>query len=176
MTIFCPNCGSDNEGTPGARVTCRACSASFAVPGDTGAGMVPPSMGAPQAPSFGGQPVQPFSPPPAVPQPQPAWAPPAQPANPWPQQPPLAMAGATPPNNTLAIVSLVSGVLCCVPFASIVAIVTGVMAKNQIKQSGGTQGGDGLATAGLILGGLSLVTGCVFGLLGVLGNLGNMGN
>ncbi len=175
MKMFCPNCGTDNEGTPGARVTCRACSAQLRRPRRHGPRHGAAVDGRAPGPGFGGQPVQPFTPPPAVPQPQPAWAPPAQAANPA-AAAPLAMAGATPPNNTLAIVSLVSGVLCCVPFASIVAIVTGVMAKNQIKQSGGTQGGDGLATAGLILGGLSLVTSCVFGLLGVLGNLGNMGN
>jgi hypothetical protein len=35
---------------------------------------------------------------------------------------------------------------------SIAAIIFGLIARSQIKQSGGRQGGDGLALAGLILG------------------------
>ncbi|NUM43230.1 MAG: DUF4190 domain-containing protein [Anaerolineales bacterium] len=65
-----------------------------------------------------------------------------------------------PPNSTLAVVSLISGVLgwLVLPLiASLVAVVTGHMAKNEIRDSGGKVGGDGLATAGLILGYSSLV-------------------
>ncbi|MCB9134987.1 MAG: DUF4190 domain-containing protein [Anaerolineales bacterium] len=64
-----------------------------------------------------------------------------------------------PPNSTMAVVSLVAGILgwTIVPLiGSIVAVVTGHMAKNEIKQSGGRMGGDGLATAGLILGYVAL--------------------
>lgn len=57
--------------------------------------------------------------------------------------------------STLAIVSLVSGILgwTLVPtLGAIVAVITGHMAKNEIRASGGHLAGDGLATVGLILG------------------------
>lgn len=59
------------------------------------------------------------------------------------------------PTNTLAIVSLVAGVLGFVPFphpfiAGVVAIITGHMARGQIRRTG--EGGLELATVGLILG------------------------
>jgi hypothetical protein len=55
----------------------------------------------------------------------------------------------------MAIISLVAGILgwTFIPtLASIVAVITGHMAKREIRESGGQLGGDGLATAGLILG------------------------
>jgi hypothetical protein len=73
----------------------------------------------------------------------------------------------TSSTNALAIVSLIFGIIsfpgafcygCGVIFA-IVAIITGVIARSQIKQSANRQSGDGLALAGLILG--SVVTGLV---------------
>ena len=39
----------------------------------------------------------------------------------------------------------------------IVAIILGVVAKNQIKQTG--QDGDGLATAGIVIGGIAVIWG-----------------
>jgi Domain of unknown function (DUF4190) len=52
--------------------------------------------------------------------------------------------------NGFAIASLVLGIIpCC---NGILAIIFGFVAKNQIKQSGGTQSGDGMATAGIVLG------------------------
>lgn len=58
-------------------------------------------------------------------------------------------------DSTLAIVSLVTGILgwTILPFiASIVAVVTGHLAKKEIRESGGQISGDGMALAGLILG------------------------
>ena len=57
--------------------------------------------------------------------------------------------------SNLAIVSLVSGILgwTLLPWiASIVAIVTGHLARAEIKRSAGAIDGDGLALSGLILG------------------------
>jgi hypothetical protein len=58
------------------------------------------------------------------------------------------------PLNSLAIVSLVAGIAGYVlphPFiAGLVAIVTGHMARGQIRRTG--EGGGGLALAGLLLG------------------------
>ena len=61
--------------------------------------------------------------------------------------------------NGLAIASLVSsivGIFCC-GVLSIVGLVLGVIAKRQIRDSNGTQSGDGMATAGIIIGGIALV-------------------
>jgi len=57
--------------------------------------------------------------------------------------------------STMAIVSLIAGIVgwTIVPFiGSIVAVITGHLAKKEIRESGGTMSGDGMALAGLILG------------------------
>jgi hypothetical protein len=62
-----------------------------------------------------------------------------------------------PSTNGLAIASLVLGLVgwtVCV--GSIVAIVLGFVAQSQIRKSGGRQGGEGLARAGIILGFIGL--------------------
>jgi hypothetical protein len=64
----------------------------------------------------------------------------------------------------MAIVSLISGILglTLIPvLGSIVALVTGYMARNEIRASGGTVGGGGLATAGLILGWIGVALGVI---------------
>jgi hypothetical protein len=57
-------------------------------------------------------------------------------------------AGAAPAakTNTLAIVGLVLSIIGC----SVVGIILGFVAKNQIKQTG--EAGDGLATAAIVVG------------------------
>jgi hypothetical protein len=59
------------------------------------------------------------------------------------------------PNSSMAIASLVLGILgwtIAPGLASIAAIITGHMGKKEIRESMGQLGGDGMATAGLILG------------------------
>ena len=59
------------------------------------------------------------------------------------------------PNSNLALASLILGILgwTIIPtIGSIAAVITGHMAKNEIKSSMGELGGDGMATAGLVLG------------------------
>ncbi len=73
---------------------------------------------------------------------------------------------STPPRQTssLAIVSLVSGLLgwTLVPLiGSIVAIITGHMARSEIRRAPDRMEGDGLALAGLILGYTMLVLGTI---------------
>ena len=60
-----------------------------------------------------------------------------------------------PKTNTLAMISLIAGVaqfVCFYFIGAIVAIVTGHIARSQIRRSNGTQGGAGMALAGIILG------------------------
>jgi len=74
----------------------------------------------------------------------------------------VSQSSTQPQNSTMAIVSLVTGILgwTFMPLlGSIVAIVTGHMAKKEIRESNGQLGGDGFATAGLILGYSSLAIG-----------------
>ena len=76
------------------------------------------------------------------------------------------------PNSGTAIVSLIFGILGLTFFpliGSIVALITGYSARNEIRESMGTLGGGGMATAGIIMGwvgiGLALIGCCVFGFI-----------
>ncbi len=78
-----------------------------------------------------------------------------------------------------AIFSLISGILGWMGVfgvGGLAAVIAGHIAKNQIRSSHGHVGGDGLATAGLVLGylniGLAVVGGC-FALL-IFGGLISM--
>ena len=63
-----------------------------------------------------------------------------------------AGAPSTSKTNGFAIASLILGIIPCTGITSILAIVFGFIARNQIQQSGGTQQGSGMALAGIILG------------------------
>jgi hypothetical protein len=68
------------------------------------------------------------------------------------------------PTNSLAIVSLVSSILSFVFLwfvGGIIAVVTGIMSRKEIKQSGGAQGGDGMASVGIIVGAINIVFCCL---------------
>lgn len=102
------------------------------------------------------------------------WAPPPAPDSSWqnqdigqntPFQPPRVAAGGQ--NQTLAIVSLVLGILsiiCCGVLTGIPALITGFMAKNKAEQNPVEFGGRGMALAGMITGGI----GIVLGILGII--------
>ncbi len=110
-----------------------------------GARLEPQAAGAPQAPA---QTAPPPSLTPPV-QPQPLGQPVGY------QQAPAAYSTVAVPNSNLAIISLVSGILGWVLLpliAAIVAVITGHMARREIRQSGGQLAGDGLALIGMILG------------------------
>jgi len=75
-----------------------------------------------------------------------------------------AYPAATPRTNGLAIASLVLGVagfLFLWGIGPLGAVISGVMAKREIRHSNGTQGGGGLATAGIALGALGLLAAIV---------------
>ena len=58
-----------------------------------------------------------------------------------------------------AIISLIAGLLNFKfpPFGAIAALITGYVAKNEIKKSNDTIEGNGLATAGIVLGWVGIV-------------------
>ena len=106
------------------------------------------------------------------------WTPPPAPVSEWqnqnlgantPFQPPVTGQGQ---NQTLAIVSLVCGILgLCCGFLGIAALITGYMAKNNVDTNPAEYGGRGLAVAGMILGGISIVLfiiGIIINFLGLL--------
>jgi hypothetical protein len=69
-----------------------------------------------------------------------------------------------PQTNVWAIISLVVGILSwfVLPVVGgIAAVVAGVVARNQIAASNGTQTGDGLALTGIILGGINVLGLCL---------------
>lgn len=71
--------------------------------------------------------------------------------------------------NTLAIISLVSGILSFMGLScigAIAAIILGNMAKNQIRETG--EQGEGLAKAGVILGWINIVLTVIITLIVVL--------
>ena len=78
--------------------------------------------------------------------------------------------------STLAIISLIGGItgFSILPLlGSIVAVITGHMAHSEIKKGGGMITGKGMATAGLIMGYLTIAGGiCIFCLAIVLPLLG----
>lgn len=87
------------------------------------------------------------------------------------QSPPSGAAPA-PPTNNKALISLIAGILglTLLPLiGSIVAVITGGMARREIRDSAGADGGGGMATAGLVLGWIGIALSgiglCVFGAL-----------
>lgn len=139
MRLFCPNCGSENDGEPGARVFCKACSAAFDAPR-------PEPMQAPPRPVQ--PPVQPVAPT--------GWVADTRPPAPFIAPVPVPAYSAGPVTTSpLAIISLVTGLLCCGPFP-IAALITGFLAIKQIDSSQGAVQGKGLAIAGLVLGFLGM--------------------
>ena len=75
--------------------------------------------------------------------------------------------GGVPQQNKKALWAMILGILglvCCGFFTGIPALILGNQAKQEIAQSGGTQTGDGMAKAGVILGIISIV----LGVLGVI--------
>lgn len=96
---------------------------------------------------------------------------------------------SAPATHTLAVVSLIAGILTWVsiplvafmvpaaPLTALVAVITGHMARSAIRRQPGRYSGDGMAIGGLILGYLQLaltvlvlVVGALFfgGILGLL--------
>jgi hypothetical protein len=127
-------------GTPPPATASGATGGPFPPPGPTGPN--PGSM-PPHAPN-------PFAPPPPIG--APGSHPPPAAYGQYPVYPPPGLAPAS--TNGLATAALVLGAVGWIPcgIGSLVAIVLGFIARTQIRESQGRQGGDGLALAGIILG------------------------
>ena len=128
-------------------------------------------------------PSQMFEPEPQAPVEQ--WTPPPAPAPSWENQGGGAMqspsAAPGDQNKTLAIISLVTGILsliCCSWFLpGIAAIVLGFIARSKANSDPANYGGAGLALGGIITGGVSIVLGIIVVILYLAGALaGNLGN
>ncbi len=95
----------------------------------------------------------------------PSYTPPPPPA--YGQQPYPGPVG--PQTNTLAIISLITGII----GFSLIAIITGHIAKKQFKENPDKYSGEGMATAGLILGyiwlALILIPVCFITVMALLG-------
>jgi hypothetical protein len=99
-------------------------------------------------------------------------APPTIPPPPpyYPQQYRYAPAPVT---NGLAVASLVFGILWIFGLGSLLAVILGHSAKVQIRKSNGAEGGSGLATAGLVLGWVGVVSLVLFVALVMVGIASN---
>lgn len=85
-----------------------------------------------------------------------------------PTPPPTTVYQGPAPMNGLAVASLVLSLLWIIGIASAVAVVCGYLANKQIKQTG--ERGQGLATAGLVIGSFGVITGILIVSLGTIGN------
>jgi hypothetical protein len=68
-------------------------------------------------------------------------------------------APTTAPTSTLAVISLIAGVAGFTLFpvaGSLIAVATGLFARREIQAAAGALQGDGLAMAGLVLGGIGI--------------------
>ena len=126
-------------------------------------GQEPPGYGQQPPPPYG-QPYpqqpygqQPYGQQPYPQQPYPQQPYPPQPGYPQYHQPFTGYAAPNHPKATTALVlgliSVVGGFMCVLPvLASPFAWVTGVKARREIRESNGQLAGDGMATAGMVLG------------------------
>jgi len=71
---------------------------------------------------------------------------------PVPQELPVGAAPVQKSTNGLAVASMVVGIVWIYWIGSILALIFGYIAKGQIDQSQGRQGGRGMAIAGIVLG------------------------
>lgn len=93
--------------------------------------------------------------------------PPWPPGGPWPPPPAGGYAGV-PATNAKATAAMITGVStlvlswCCgLGVLGLVAVFLGVRARTEIRLSGGTQAGEGLAVAGIVTGAVATLVGVI---------------
>jgi hypothetical protein len=98
--------------------------------------------------------------------PGPSWQPPGAGYGYPPQGPYPPYGTSYPSTNGKATASLITGIAtlvlswCCgLGLAGIVAVVLGIRARGEIRDSGGAQGGDGMALGGIVTGAIAAVVG-----------------
>ena len=154
-----PGDKSQNEGMPSSEGAYEAPpieqTPTFQSPPAYGAYEPPsafPSSGQPEFAPYGYPPAAGYPPPPGY---LPTYAPPPEYGAPYPggYGAPTTPADGTNPLAVFSLIASVVGLLCGV--GSIIGIVLGVIALNQVKRSG--QQGRGLAVAAIVVGSVSLV-------------------
>ncbi|HXA73787.1 MAG TPA: DUF4190 domain-containing protein [Acidimicrobiales bacterium] len=131
---YCASCGSPVRGGTSFCEKCGAFVSSASPPEAVAAGQSPPAYDAPPPP------------PPAGPYPPPPY-PPGYGTPGYVPAPPTV-----PSTNGFSIASLVLGIVWVFGVGAILAVIFGFVARKQIRESGGRQGGSGMALAGIILG------------------------
>lgn len=150
---FCGKCGTEvNPRTPVAESPSAPPSGpptTWGAPGTWGA--VPSSAPPPPSPALSSSEGDPFAPPDLY-APPPGYAAPGYQPGPW------GGSGYPQPTNGFAVASLVISLLGWVPcgVGSVLAIIFGFVAREQIRRSQGRERGDGMATAGIVIGFISV--------------------
>jgi hypothetical protein len=100
---------------------------------------------------------------------QPGYGQPGYGQQPYPYGQPPGYAYGPPirSNNGMAIASMVLGIVWIYWIGSVLALVFGFIAKKQIRETG--EGGSGMATAGIVLGAIGMVTFTLFLIAGFSG-------
>ncbi len=129
---YCASCGSPVRGGTNFCERCGASLSTGSPPEPVAAAETPPD-GAPAPPPPGTYPPPPYPPGYATP----GYAPPAP---------------VGPSTNGFSIASLVLGIVWVFGVGAVLAVIFGFVARQQIRESGGRQGGSGMALAGIILG------------------------
>lgn len=153
----CSKCGSEN---PDDAVFCSTCGSAFTPEGAEGETAAPP----PYPPAMGVQEGGAAPPPPPYGQPYAQYPPQGyQPGAPYPPGQYQVVAQTSNSKATASLVLGIVGLFVCPIVCSVLAIILGTTAKNEIAASGGWQAGESNARAGIILGWVGLAIAVVFG-------------
>ena len=68
---------------------------------------------------------------------------------------------SVPKTSAGAVVSLIFGIIGCIPIFALVSLIVGIVALNSISHSEGRLGGKGMAIAGIILSSVMLLSTCI---------------